>query len=307
MRIASIDIGTNTFRMLVSEIKNTELKKIYIDRVVTRLGGGFSKTERLISDEAIDRALAVLQRFAKVLNKYRVERVRAVATSVVRESMNGDEFVKRVKRETGIAIELISGEKEAELTVKGVLKSVSPASNINVVFDVGGGSTEYAYVDQGVIRSLSSTSLGVVHLAENFLKDDIPSELDIRAISQVVENVLSRELPWTSRLSSERLSLIGTAGTPTTLAAVVLGLDEYDPNLVNGFVLKRDAVTEIFQHIIKIPKEKRLEISGIEKGREDVIIPGALILLKTMERFSKNEILVSDGGLLEGVAYSLLP
>ncbi len=306
MRIASIDIGTNTFRILVSEIKGTELKKIYIDRVVTRLGGGFNKTERLISDEAIDRALMTLRGYAEILEKYSVERVRAVATSVVRESINGNEFIKRVESESGIVIELISGEKEAELTVKGVLKSVSPTSNTNVVFDIGGGSTEYSYVDQGVIRAVSSTSLGVVHLAENFLKNDIPSELDIRAISQVVDSVLSQDLHWMSRLSREQLSLIGTAGTPTTLAAVVLGLNEYDPNIVNGFVLKRDTVLKIFQDIIKIPREKRLLISGIEKGREDVIIPGCVILLKTMEKFSKDKILVSDGGLLEGVTYSLV-
>lgn len=306
MRIASIDIGTNTLRILVAELKGNELKKIYIDRVITRLGSGFSRIEKLISAEAVKRALAVLDGFAKTLKRYEVEKVRAVATSVVRESLNGYEFIRRVRKESGIEIELISGKEEAELTVKGVLKSVSPPSRSSVIFDVGGGSTEYAYVEDGVILGFASTSLGVVHLAEKFLKRDMPSELDIRAISEDIENVLSYEISLMSEFTADHLSLIGTAGTPTTLAAIELGLNEYDPNVVNGFVLKRDVVLRIFQTLIEMPKEKRLEVKGIEKGREDIIIPGTLILLKTMERFSKDEILVSDGGLLEGVAYSLI-
>ncbi|MGH7792425.1 MAG: exopolyphosphatase, partial [Thermodesulfobacteriota bacterium] len=306
MRIASIDIGTNTFRLLVSELKGSELEKIYIDRVITRLGGGFSRIERLISEDAVERALVVLQGFSRILKRYEVDRVRAVATSVVREALNGHDFMSRVKKEAGIEIELVSGEEEAELTVKGVLKSLPPVSKLSLIFDVGGGSTEYAYVEEGMILGLTSTSLGVVHLAEKYLKRDIPTELEIRAISEDIEDVLSDELSLTSKFTEDHLSLIGTAGTPTTLAAVELGLNEYDPNVVNGFVLRREAVLGIFQTLVGIPREERLHIKGIERGREDIIIPGTLIVLKTMERVCKDEIVVSDGGLLEGIAYGLI-
>jgi exopolyphosphatase/guanosine-5'-triphosphate,3'-diphosphate pyrophosphatase len=306
MRIASIDIGTNTFRLLVSELKGSELEKIYIDRVITRLGGGFSRIERLISEDAVERALVVLQGFSRILKRYEVDRVRAVATSVVREALNGHDFMSRVKKEAGIEIELVSGEEEAELTVKGVLKSLPPVSKLSLIFDVGGGSTEYAYVEEGMILGLTSTSLGVVHLAEKYLKRDIPTELEIRAISEDIEDVLSDELSLTSKFTDDHLSLIGTAGTPTTLAAVELGLNEYDPNVVNGFVLRREAVLGIFQTLVGIPREERLHIKGIERGREDIIIPGTLIVLKTMERVCKDEIVVSDGGLLEGIAYGLI-
>ncbi|HEX9830684.1 MAG TPA: Ppx/GppA phosphatase family protein [Thermodesulfobacteriota bacterium] len=306
MRIASIDIGTNTFRLLVSELKGSELEKIYIDRVITRLGGGFSRIERLISEDAVERALVVLQGFSRILKRYEVDRVRAVATSVVREALNGHDFMSRVKKEAGIEIELVSGEEEAELTVKGVLKSLPPVSKLSLIFDVGGGSTEYAYVEEGMILGLTSTSLGVVHLAEKYLKRDIPTELEIRAISEDIEDVLSDELSLTSKFTDDHLSLIGTAGTPTTLAAVELGLNEYDPNVVNGFVLRREAVLGIFQTLVGIPREERLHIKGIERGREDTIIPGTLIVLKTMERVCKDEIVVSDGGLLEGIAYGLI-
>jgi len=307
MRIASIDIGTNTFRILVSELEDDRLKKIYIDRVITRLGGGFTDGEKLISPDAVKRAVAVLKEFARILEQYKVERLRAVATSVVRESLNGPEFIKRVKNETGIEVELISGEEEAKLTVEGVLRSVSLGSNCCMIFDVGGGSTEYAYVKEGNILGLTSTGLGVVYLSERFLKSDIPSQSDIRTLSECIEDVLSRELSWMSKFRKDDFSLVGTAGTPTMLAAIELGLGSYNADLVNGFILRRDAVLRIFNTLIKIPKEKRLEIRGLEKGREDVIIPGSLILLKTMEVFSKDRIFVSDGGLLEGVIYSVAP
>lgn len=306
MRIASIDIGTNTFRILVGEVKDKELKKLYIDRVITRLGGGFSKEKR-IPEEAAGRAIRVLGGFANILKEYGVAKIRAVATSVVRESINGYEFLERVRRETGIRAEVISGEEEARLTVKGVLKSVSANSEYSVIFDVGGGSTEYVLVEQSEILGLKSTNLGVVHLTERFLEGNMPSKSDIGAISEEIWDVLSSELSWMSKAYSNDLTLIGTAGTPTTLAAIELGLGNYDPDLVNGFVLKKNAALKIFDTLIRIPSEERLRIRGLEKGREDVIIPGALIVLKTMERFSKDEILVSDGGLLEGVAYSIIP
>jgi exopolyphosphatase/guanosine-5'-triphosphate,3'-diphosphate pyrophosphatase len=306
MRVASIDIGTNTFRILVGEIKYNELKIIYIDRVITRLGGGYSKEGKIITQSAIERAIPVLKKIANIIEKYKVEKIKAVATSVVREAVNGCEFLERVQKETEIKAEVISDEEEARLTVAGVLKSVSAGSGYSVIFDVGGGSTEYVLVERGEILGLKSTNLGVVHLTERFLKGDIPSKLGIDALSQEIWNVLSSELSWMPKISNDNLTLIGTAGTPTTLAAIELGLGKYDPDLINGFILKKDAVLNIFNTLIGLPDQERLLIRGLEKGREDVIIPGAIIVLRTMDRFDQDEILVSDGGLLEGVAYSLI-
>jgi exopolyphosphatase/guanosine-5'-triphosphate,3'-diphosphate pyrophosphatase len=305
MRIASIDIGTNTFRILVCELKGNDLRKVHVGRVITRLGGGFSKEKGLISPDAMERAISTLKNFADILEQYKVEKVRAVATSVVREALNGHDFLERVKSETGIWAELISGEEEAKLTVRGVLRSVPKVSEYNLIFDVGGGSTEYVYVKDGLILGLASTNLGVVHLAEFFLRHDIPSESELNLLSKHIEDTLLSQLSWASEYSVAGLSLIGTAGTPTTLAAIDMGMNNYDPDLVNGHVLKRDAVLRIFASLIKIPKGKRHGVAGLEKGREDVIIPGALIVLKTMEIFSKDRIIVSDGGLLEGVAFSI--
>ncbi len=305
MRIASIDIGTNTFRILVCDLKDKEIKKLYVDRVITRLGGGFTR-EGEITEGAIERSLRALTKFARIIKRYKVGKIRAVATSVVRESQNGSKFLERVQKETGIKTEVISGEDEAQLTVDGVLKSVSVITDYCVIFDIGGGSTEYIFVKKGQVLGLVSTNLGVVHLAERYLTTDIPTRSDIKKLSDDIENVLSLKLSWIPKVLSSKLTLVGTAGTPTTLAAIQLGLKKYNPDLINGFILKHHMLVSSFETLIGISSLKRLEISGLEKGREDVIIPGTLIMLKTMKRFSKKNILVSDGGLLEGVAYSLL-
>ncbi|HEX3036159.1 MAG TPA: Ppx/GppA phosphatase family protein [Thermodesulfobacteriota bacterium] len=305
MPIASIDVGTNTFRILIGEVQDNGLKKLYIGREITRLGRGFTEEQRVITQEAMSMGLSALKKFRGIIEEYKVGKVRAVATSVVRESLNGNEFVDKVKREIGIEIEVIPGKEEARLTVDGVLKSVSVYSDYSVIFDIGGGSTEYIFVKEGNIIDLRSINLGIVHLTERFLKNEVPSDSDIGALSLGIDRILSRELSWIPKIHDDKLSLVGTAGTPTTFAAIELGLEKYDPDLVNGFVLKREGVLQIFRTLINLPLQERLKIKGLEKGREDIIIPGTLILLKTMERFSKDEVLVSDGGLLEGVAFSI--
>ena len=298
MRIASIDIGTNTFRILIGEVKGQGLKKLYVGNIITRLGGGFS--EGTISEEAISRAIPALRGFSKLLEEYRVKRVRAVATSVVREASNKFDFLKRVEDETGIGVEVIPWEEEARLTALGVLNSVEVPTKYSLILDIGGGSTEYTLVEGSKILRLKSTSLGVVHLTERYLRDNPPSELDIKLLSLEVEKVISDELTWTS--FEDPITLIVTAGTPTTLAAMELELKQYDPDLVNGFILKKYAILNILKKLLKLPAKERLKIPGLQKGREDVILSGIVILLKTMKRFSKDEALVSDGGLLEGVA-----
>jgi len=273
-----------------------------VGNIITRLGGGFSK--ETISEEAISRAIPTLKGFSRLLEEYRVKRVRAVATSVVREASNKFDFLKRVENETGIGVEVISWEEEARLTALGVLNSVEVPTKYGLILDIGGGSTEYTLVERSKILRLKSTSLGVVHLTERYLRDDPPSELDIKLLSLEVEKVISDELTWTS--FDDPITLIATAGTPTTLAAMELELKQYDPDLVNGFILKKHAVLNILKKLLKLPAEERLKIPGLQKGREDIILSGIVILFKTMEKFSKDKVLVSDGGLLEGVASGLI-
>lgn len=306
MRIASIDIGTNTFRVLICEVSGKRIRRIYVDQVITRLGGGFKKDERLLTDAAIKRSIIVLKEFSKIIERLRVDKSRTVATSVVRESINGHEFISRAKDEAGIDIELISGREEAKLAARGVLSSVQIKSKYAVILDIGGGSTEYIFVGDDSGMDVVTTGMGVVHLTEKFIHTDIPTQVAIRDLSDYIEYVISSELKGRTIMAADLFSLIATAGTPTTLAAIEIGVDEYDADLVNGFVLSRDMISRIFCKLMRLPSDERIKVIGLKRGREDVIIPGIIILLKSMEWFSKDEVVVSDGGLLEGVAMSLV-
>lgn len=308
MRIASIDIGTNTLRLLVLHAEEGKTPvKLYTGREITRLGEGFTEESKLINQNAMNRSLRALSNFSRIIKRYGVGKMRAVATSAVREALNGSEFIKRVKDETGIDVEVISGEEEAGLTVLGVLGSVSFDTPDCLIFDIGGGSTEYVYVKKGEIADVSSTELGVVTLTERYLlKSDADSESDLAALDEHIESVLKRGLTGFPGPPYNQLTAIGTAGTPTTLAAMELRLSRYDPELVNNFTLTKDMITATLKKLVGMPRQERTKIPGLEKGREDLIISGILITLRTLERFSSDRMLVSDAGLLEGSAYNLL-
>lgn len=307
MRIASIDIGTNTLRLLIGELSESgSLEKLHVQRVITRLGEGFSQNNGVLSQVAADRTIRALLEFKNALSDYSVEHTRAVATSVVRESSNKEEFKERVNKETGIDIEIISGDLEAELTVKGVLASVTVTTEDALIFDIGGGSTEYIHVRGGTIISLKSIALGVVHITEKYLTNNINSDTELAHLSDHIDNMLDSELNAFDIRDTESLSLIGTAGTPTTLAAIELKLDPYDPSKVNGFLLSREIIENILKKLNSMTAEQRLLLPGLEKGREDLIVSGTLVTLRTMNKFSKDMLIVSDGGLLEGVLYSIV-
>ncbi|HML94320.1 MAG TPA: Ppx/GppA phosphatase family protein [Thermodesulfobacteriota bacterium] len=307
MRIASIDIGTNTFRLLVTEPgeEGDSLHKLYVGREITRLGEGSGNGTRLIKPGAIERSLKALSGFSEIIRDLGVEKMRAVATSMVRESRNGLDFVNLVKSQTGLPVEVISGEEEALLTVSGVMKSVTFDTPDCLIFDIGGGSTEYIYVKEGAVTNLTSTRLGVVCLTERFLSEEKESEAALSALGAHIEKTLSEGLSGFPA-GGEWLTVIGTAGTPTSLAAVELDLVKYDANLVNNYTLTRDGIVNILDRILCTPRAERAAIPGLEKGREDLIVSGTEVVLKTLDRFSVGEMVVSDAGLLEGVAYGLL-
>lgn len=307
MRIASIDIGTNTFRLLVTEPgEGNSLHKLYVGREITRLGEGSGNGTRLIKPGAIERSLKALSGFSEIIRDLGVEKMRAVATSMVRESRNGLDFVNLVKSQTGLPVDVISGEEEALLTVSGVMKSVTFDTPDCLIFDIGGGSTEYIYVKEGTVTNLTSTRLGVVCLTERFLPEEKESEAALSALGAHIEKTLAEGLSGFPP-GGEGLTAIGTAGTPTSLAAVELGLVKYDANLVNNYTLTRDGIVDILDRILRTPRGERAAIPGLEKGREDLIVSGTEVVLKTLGRFSVGGMVVSDAGLLEGVAYGLLP
>lgn len=298
-RIAAIDFGTNTARLLIADkFGNHDFALIHLEREIVRMGGGFSREEGL-SQEAIHRGVACLVRFAENMRKHGVSQMRAVATSAVRDAVNGPEFVNRVRKETGISLTVIDGTEEGKLTLAGVMAGLDQQHDEILLFDVGGGSTEYTLSHMGKAQFIRSLPLGVVRLTEGkvtpeAMRDKICKELE----------VLRREMVQAGCELHSGSALIGTAGTATTLAAISMEMQDYDYRKVNNAVVTHAKIKEIFERLLPLSPEERLKIPGLEKGREDLIIAGILITLQTMEMFGIDVLKVSDYGLLEGLIVS---
>lgn len=292
--IAAIDLGTNTARLLIAS--RGPYRQILLKRTITRLGGGFTR-EHGLSEEAQLRSVTALKEFAQEISRNGVVRLRAVATSAVRDACNGGEFVARVLAETGIALEVIDGTEEADLTLRGVASILDKKDCDLAVFDVGGGSTEYTLAS--AVQPVFSRSLpiGVVRLTEGKagvaeMEDKIRRELTILREALAGEGLAER---------FSKATLIGTAGTATTLAAIHMGMEDYDYKRVNNHTMPLAAVEEIFQRLLPLTPAERLQVKGLEPGREDLIIAGTLVVLTTMRLFGFDTFKVSDSGLLEGL------
>lgn len=298
-RIAAIDFGTNTARLLIAEtLRHGGFEHVFIEREIVRLGGGFSR-EHGLSNEAIQRGLACLGRFAATMRLYGVTQCRAVATSAVRDALNGPSFVERARQETGIALKVIDGTAEGRLTLAGVLAGLDQQHEEILLFDVGGGSTEFTLARNGRTEFVRSLPLGVVRLTEGKGTTDAMQ----CKISRELE-LLRQDMESADCLPRPGSPLIGTAGTATTLAAISMEMREYDYRKVNNSVVSQAKIKEIYERLLPLTPEERLNVPGLEKGREDLIIAGMLITLHTMELFGIDELKVSDYGLLEGLVVS---
>jgi exopolyphosphatase / guanosine-5'-triphosphate,3'-diphosphate pyrophosphatase len=292
--VAAIDLGTNTARLLIAT--SNPYRQLLLKRTITRLGGGFSR-ESGLSREAVERSLAALTDFAGEIARHGVTRVRAVATSAVRDAVNGRDFCRMVLDQTGINLEIIDGTEEAVLTLAGVESAVDESCGDLVVFDIGGGSTEYTLARDAAPVFTRSLPLGVVRLTEGKsgaagMEDKIGRELTILKGELEREGLLER---------FGAATLIGTAGTATTLAAIQMQMADYDYRRVNNLTLVRRDVEEIYARLLPLAPKERLAIAGLEPGREDLIIAGTLVVLQSMRIFGFPALKVSDSGLLEGL------
>ncbi|GFO59931.1 exopolyphosphatase [Geomonas silvestris] len=292
--VAAIDLGTNTARLLIATLE--PFQQILLQRTITRLGGGFSR-ERGLSSEAMQRSLAALAGFAEEIQRHQVVRLRAVATSAVRDAVNGAEFCARVKELTGIELEVIDGHLEALFTLAGVSSVLDHKERDLAVFDIGGGSTEYTLSRRSEPLFSRSLPLGVVRLTEG--KGDVDQMQD--KIARELFR-LKRDLEGAGLEDDfAQSTLVGTAGTATTLAAIQLKMTDYDYRKVNNCVVSQAQVQEIFELLLPMTPAQRLEVVGLEPGREDLIIAGTLVVLETMRIFGFDSLTVSDSGLLEGL------
>jgi exopolyphosphatase/guanosine-5'-triphosphate,3'-diphosphate pyrophosphatase len=304
-RLAAIDMGTNSTRLLVADGEDGRagpLSPIERHMHITRLGQGVNAARRLHPD-AIERTLAVLRKYRDIMDSSGVEGVRASATSAARDAANRDELLGPAAEILGTAVELLSGEEEGRLTFLGATTGLdAPAPHL--VVDIGGGSTEFT-VGTGSPEGTLSVDVGCVRLTEAWLHSDPPAPEELAQALSVVQAYLDdvdRLLP----AAGQARTLIGTAGTVTTVAAVEIGLPEYDPEVLHHFRLTHEAAEDVFRTLATEPAADRRHNPGLEAARVDVIVGGAAVLVAVMRHWGFEEMIVSEADILDGLIRSQL-
>ena len=303
MRLAGVDIGTLTCRLLIADLSpGGKLIEVRSERRILRLGEGVDRTKQL-SVVAMDRVLQCLKEWREIIDALHVDAMAVVATSAVRDAANRDEFLDSVKREAGFDVELISGEEEARRTMMGIRSGLPVGVADVLALDVGGGSTEFILdspCQNPVVRSID---IGVVRLCERLLHHDPPTDGEVQ---QAREWVAKETKAAVAEMGSyQTATFVGTAGTITSLAAMAQKLPTYEPARIHNYRLRLDTIQELEQTLLSRRKADRVGLPGLEKGREEVIAAGAIIIRTVMETLGVSNVLVSDLGLREGVLIEL--
>ncbi|MFJ3205009.1 exopolyphosphatase [Streptomyces sp. NPDC086989] len=307
-RVAGIDCGTNSIRLLVADFDPATGELVELDRRMTivRLGQGVDKTGRL-APEALERTFAACREYASVIEEFGAERVRFVATSASRDAENRDEFVQGVFGILGVEPEVISGDEEAEFSFTGATRELVTHDHLErpfLVVDIGGGSTEFV-VGEEHVRAARSVDVGCVRMTERHLVvdgvvTDPPTAEQIAAIRADVEAAL--DLAAQTVPLAEARTLVGLAGSVTTVAAIALGLPEYLSSEIHHARIPYETVREISERMLTATHAERAAIPVMHPGRVDVIGAGALVLLAIMERTGAAEVVVSEHDILDGIA-----
>ena len=300
-RVAAVDQGTNSTRLLVAEPDEEGFEDLARDMVITRLGQGVDETGRLAPD-ALQRTLAVLGRYVRRAKALHVERIRVAATAAVRDAANATEFEQRVGELAGYPLEIVSGEEEARLSFLGATRGLDAPPPF-LVLDIGGGSTEFVVGSERPSAAIS-TQMGSVRLTERFAPSDPPeaSELDRMraAIGERLDDV-ERAIP-----ARDAHTFVAVAGTSTTVQAVSLRLDFYDPERIHRTRLSREDAARVAAGLAEMTTAERAALPVMAPGRADVIVAGSVILVEVMERFGFDEAIVSETDILDGLVLEML-
>lgn len=300
---AGIDIGTLTCRLLIAELTSAGgLRELRSDRRILRLGQGVDR-ERVLRADAMARVVATLKEWRQVIDGYHVDAATAVATSAVRDAWNRDEFLGLVQREAGFQVEIISGEEEARRTMLGIRSGLPPGVTDLLALDIGGGSTEFILDRPGRTTLARSIDIGVVRLCERMLHSDPPTSAEVQEARDWVRKETTTAIAVMPR--SPEVTFVGTAGTITALAAMAQQLPSYEPARIHNYTLKLETVKVLEAQLLSRSKAQREGLPGLERGREDVIAAGAVILGMVMQTLGMTKVLVSDLGLREGVLIHL--
>ena len=303
MRVAVVDLGTNTTRLLVADVQDGQLEELEKQTTITRLGQGVDATGRL-ADEAMDRVRETLDEYRQTIDRLQAEDVIAVATSAMRDADNGPEFRDELNRRYGIDARTISGDEEARLTFLGATSGRTAAAKSPpsmVVIDIGGGSTEYVVGSNGADPDFHvSAQMGSRRHTERFLQSDPPTHEELEALAADVRRIVEESVP--EEVREQTAEGIAVAGTATTLAAIDLELDPYDPEKVQGYRLGLAAAERIQAMLAALPVEERREVTGLHPDRAPVIVAGVTILVESIRAFGLDEIEISESDILQGAA-----
>jgi exopolyphosphatase/guanosine-5'-triphosphate,3'-diphosphate pyrophosphatase len=304
--LAALDMGTNSTRVLVARPDDDgRLETLLRRNTITRLGQGVDATGALVP-EAIERTLGAIRGYQAELERLGVEHLRVAATSAARDASNRDQLFDGVEAIVGVRPELITGQDEGRLSFTGATRELDPALGPFLVVDIGGGSTEFIVGDadaRGEVDGVLSVDVGCVRLTEKFLVHDPPQPEELSAAISLVDAYLedvTREVPRVGDVHT----LVGVAGTITTVAAIEIGLPEYDRDRIHHFHLTRDAAEDVFRTLATEPRADRIHNPGLEEARADVIVGGCCVLVAIFRRFGFDELIVSESDILDGLVLS---
>jgi exopolyphosphatase / guanosine-5'-triphosphate,3'-diphosphate pyrophosphatase len=312
MKLAAIDIGTNSTRLLIEDYRNNKFFPLERKMEITRLGRGLNDNNT-ISEDSAKKTLDTLIIYGKLMKKNGVKKYRAVGTSALRRASNSREFVSMVEENPGISVDIVGESEEARLSFYGAVKGVGldsvrssyKSESKILVVDVGGGSSEFILGDINCNTDLiESVGIGCVNLSEKYIDSDVPDAGRLNKMHYYVRGKVNGTI---SKIKNFKIgAVIGVAGTITTLAAIDLELDKYNSEMIHGHVLSLKRIDEIYKFLCGLNLEDRKKVAGVDAGRADVIIGGVSIIIEVLELLGYKYINVSEKDILDGIIYTLV-
>jgi exopolyphosphatase/guanosine-5'-triphosphate,3'-diphosphate pyrophosphatase len=301
MRVAAIDCGTNSIRLLIADIDGNNFREVVRDMEIVRLGQGVDKTGQFHPD-AIARTLAAVDKFAAEIAKRGVEKIRFCATSATRDATNRHLFVDGVRERLDIELEVISGDEEASLSFAGAIKDLDPSNGPFLVVDIGGGSTEFVF-GTSTVEAARSVNIGCVRMTERHFASDPATAQQIELARTDIQAAIAQAAAVVPITKAK--TLVAVAGTATTVAAAALDLPEYDRYAIHLSRISAEQTHDAATMFATSTREQRLALGYMHPGRVDVIAAGSLVLSEIMKATGASEFVASESDILDGMAFSL--
>ncbi len=307
MHFAGIDVGSHTTRLLIVSVEKDTIRPVCNLRTITGMAKGFDKTNRL-SEEGKEKTYKTLEYYKKIMNDYKVEHCKCGATGIFRVARDSSDFLSKVSKAIGFECEILSEEREALISFSGTISFLKDYTEgkFALLFDLGGSTTEFIFSKGDQPISWKSVPIGATTITDLFFKKAPADKKDIEKAISFVDKKLKENLVDIKLLSEAKNSpvLIGSAGTVSTLGAIKMKMTKYEPYKICGLTLTKSWIADTLDEILKKSIAERAQIPGLEKGREDIIAGGSLVVDRIVNFFGQNELIVSDAGLLEGLALS---